>query len=146
MQITINQKTIEQAIADHVRSQVSINEDQQIKMELKATRGKNGFQAVIEIVSADEAAASASAKSTRKARQAKAVEAVEPETKNGNVPAGKTVADAPETTQVAADNAPVAEAPVEAAEAPATEPEPAEEAAPPAFLQKGSIFGNNVQN
>ncbi len=50
MRIIIIQSEIETAIRDYVQSQVTINDDQQIDIDLKATRGDDGYQAVIDIV------------------------------------------------------------------------------------------------
>lgn len=129
MQITINQNEIEQAIEDFVKSQVSINDDQKITMELKATRGDAGFQAVIEITAAQPVAEDAP--KTRKPRATRvSTETADPNEQNGNVPAGKEIKDAPESdeTQKGEDPAPVEEDKTEAS--------------PPAFLKQGSIFGN----
>ena len=53
MQITIVQTEIEEAIKAHILSQISVKDNTRIDIDLKATRGAEGFQAVIDIVSAD---------------------------------------------------------------------------------------------
>lgn len=50
MQITIVQTEIEQAIENYVKSMISVNDDQKISIDLKATRGDTGMQAFIDIV------------------------------------------------------------------------------------------------
>lgn len=52
MQITLVQTEIEQAIRAYVHSQVSVKEGNEITIELKATRGDAGMQAVIDILPA----------------------------------------------------------------------------------------------
>ena len=49
MQITIVQSEIEQAIIDHIKTQVSVKEGMAIEVTLRATRGDEGFQAAINI-------------------------------------------------------------------------------------------------
>lgn len=49
MQITIVQTEIESAIIAHIKSQVAIRDDQEITVDLRATRGAEGYQAVIDI-------------------------------------------------------------------------------------------------
>jgi hypothetical protein len=50
MQITINQAEIEKAIEARIRSQIMVREGFKIDIDLKATRGPEGYQAVIDIV------------------------------------------------------------------------------------------------
>lgn len=49
MQITLNQDEIEDAIKAHVLSQININPDQTITVDMKATRGDQGFSAILDI-------------------------------------------------------------------------------------------------
>lgn len=49
MQITIVQSEIEKAIIDYIKSQVSVRDDMEIDIDLRATRGAEGFQAIIDI-------------------------------------------------------------------------------------------------
>lgn len=51
MQIIIIQTEIEEAIRNHILNQIAIKDDQRIDIDLRATRGSDGFQAVIDIVS-----------------------------------------------------------------------------------------------
>ena len=51
MQITIVQAEIELAIKQYILSQINVREDTTIDIELKATRGDTGFQAVIVLTS-----------------------------------------------------------------------------------------------
>jgi hypothetical protein len=55
MQITINQAEIEQAIKSHILGVIAINPNQQIDIDLKATRGDTGYQAIINITEASGA-------------------------------------------------------------------------------------------
>lgn len=50
MQITIVQAEIEQAITDFIHRQINVRDGMLIQIDLKATRGDHGFQAVIDIV------------------------------------------------------------------------------------------------
>ena len=54
MQITINQNEIEQAITEYIESQVQLKDDQKITIDLKASRGPEGFTANIDIVKGAE--------------------------------------------------------------------------------------------
>ena len=58
MQITIVQAEIEQAITDFIHRQINVREGMLIQIDLKATRGDAGFQAVIDIVDPNTALAS----------------------------------------------------------------------------------------
>jgi hypothetical protein len=49
MQITIYQAEIEDAIRTHIHNVVSVKDGHEIKIDLKATRGDTGFQAIIDI-------------------------------------------------------------------------------------------------
>ena len=51
MQITIAQAEIELAITDFITSQINIREGMRIDVDISATRGVNGFTAIIDIVS-----------------------------------------------------------------------------------------------
>ncbi|QWY83752.1 holliday junction resolvase RusA-like protein [Rhizobium phage RHph_X3_15] len=50
MQITIVQSEIEAAITAYIKSQITVNENMDINIDLRATRGAEGFQAIIDIV------------------------------------------------------------------------------------------------
>ncbi|AMD43543.1 hypothetical protein HWA94_gp13 [Pseudomonas phage ZC08] len=50
MQITINQTQIEKAIQDFLLKRINVKEGTEIKIEMKATRGAEGFSAVIDII------------------------------------------------------------------------------------------------
>lgn len=52
MQIIIVQAEIEQAIRNHILSQINIREGMEIDIDLRATRGEAGFQATINITPA----------------------------------------------------------------------------------------------
>jgi len=49
MQIIITENEIKLAIRNHILSQISVKEDMQIDVDLKATRGTEGYTAVIDI-------------------------------------------------------------------------------------------------
>lgn len=51
MRITIVQSEIEEAITDYIKRQVNLRDDQSVKIELKATRGEEGYMAEIAIES-----------------------------------------------------------------------------------------------
>lgn len=53
MQITLIQTEIEEAIRDYVSRQLTVREGMRIDIELKATRGAEGYQAFIDIVDQD---------------------------------------------------------------------------------------------
>ena len=55
MQITIVQAEIEQAITDFIHRQINVRDGMLIQIDLKATRGDHGFQAVIDIVDPNSA-------------------------------------------------------------------------------------------
>lgn len=50
MQITINQTEIEEAIRNHILGQITVRDDMRIDIDLKATRGDEGYTAIIDIV------------------------------------------------------------------------------------------------
>lgn len=52
MQIIIIQAEIEEAIEKHIREQIVVKDDHRIDIELRATRGSDGYQAIIDIVPA----------------------------------------------------------------------------------------------
>ena len=58
MQIIMNQVEIETAITDFVSRQINISTDQEITIELQATRGANGYTATLGIMPRAEAQAS----------------------------------------------------------------------------------------
>jgi len=130
MQITIVESEIKQAISDFIQTQISINDDMKITVDLKATRGDSGMQAVIDIspyseepVAAPKKASTASDASKPRGRPRKS-EAIEVTIKNNETP---VVAQA---QQEAASEAAVEAAQEEAVvveEAVETEAEPVEE-------------------
>jgi len=72
MQITINQTQIEKAIQDFMLKRINIKEGTEIKIEMKATRGAEGFSAVIDII--DDLDAHNAMLEQEKARQTSAKE------------------------------------------------------------------------
>lgn len=88
MKISLVQNEIEDAIRDQVRSKIAVKDDQRIDVKLRATRGEEGWQADVDIVSQDapaplakgsvKVAAKRKSTSTRKTATASAPKA-EPE-------------------------------------------------------------------
>jgi hypothetical protein len=102
MIITINQNQIEQAIKNYVNSKMVIAEDQRLDIDLRATRGAEGYTAVIEVVDADaprtvsaeiEAPQTTIRETVRQAR-------TEPAVKPAPTLVKKTVAPVASTTQI----------------------------------------------
>ena len=73
MQITINQTEIEIAILAHMRKLININEGASVTIEMKATRGSEGFSAIVDI--ADGTGEQAHIQEAEKVRVTKAKEA-----------------------------------------------------------------------
>ena len=61
MQIILVQAEIEKAIRNYVNSKVQVNEGQDIRIDLSASRGPEGFRATIDIVDEDATATAAPA-------------------------------------------------------------------------------------
>jgi len=94
MQIILNQDEIEQAIDAYVRSQISINDDQEVAVELKAGRGENAFSATLDIRQAQPK--TAPKKTATRSRPT----AVEPAlTNNGDAPVTRAISATPEDRQ-----------------------------------------------
>lgn len=82
MRIILTQTEIEEAISEKVLRQISINDNMNLKIDLSATRGQEGFTATIDVIEKPEAPLEISTKITR-ARRAAAKTAepeIEPET------------------------------------------------------------------
>lgn len=114
MQITLVQTEIEQAIADFVRSQISVKDGHEVNIELKATRGDAGMQAVVNIVPQGSVVAQAEAQkpavvASKGLNIAKTVVAAkQPEPEQQNLPGEneKPVVDPQEQTPPAEDPEP----------------------------------------
>lgn len=123
MQISINQREIEHAIEKHVREQVAVRDDQVVKIDLKATRGPEGYQAYIDIVPKE------AEKSTTRAKASSVSAAGTSATATKSTGVKAAVAEAKATKEPepqAAEPEVIAETPVEAvAEAARPEPETA---------------------
>lgn len=160
MKITIVQSEIETAIEDFLRQQIDIKDDQEIVIDLSATRGPEGFRAEIDIRKIEAPAQEAPlnvTKTVRAARQPKpSPEMATAEATKAPVTAATVADDIERTRAVVEGNAstedvhaqeaaqPVAEANQEALAAEvATEPEPAQEATQeaPIATAKPSLFG-----
>lgn len=61
MQIILVQAEIEKAIRNYVNSKVQVNEGQDIRIDLSASRGPEGFRATIDIVDEDTTATASAA-------------------------------------------------------------------------------------
>lgn len=122
MQITIVQTEIEDAIRKHILSQVAVREGNRIDIDLRATRGAEGFQAIINIVPDSQAPASSSAVTATEAEE--------------SAEAATATTSAPRATRTRAAAAePVAEP--EVSESTSTD----ETAAPAAGAKASSLFG-----
>lgn len=115
MQITIVQTEIEEAIRNYILGQISVHENHRIDIDLKATRGEQGFQAVIDIVPNDDKPSGSKAPTATKAAPA-AVAKAEPAASTTSKASTASVFKKPkaealvETTEVAAEE-PTAEVP-----------------------------------
>lgn len=159
MQIIINQAEIEQAISQFVLGQMSIHENMEMKIDLRATRGDSGYTAEIIVIAREEASVEPESPldltgkiaAARKPRAAKAAApAAAAETAAEIVQ--ETTQEAPEKPAAAPArvspqdvlNAPDEEDTDNAADTEAVDPAPAEEAASePAAEERptNSIFG-----
>ena len=160
MQITIPQSEIEAAIIDYIQSRVQISENMHIDIELRATRGAEGFQAVIDIYPEGQPCPKAAATGTKE--KAKALPAAKTKASAAPKKVVSKVLTPPAEPETQVEETPV-EAPVEAvveetttpvhepevvatqiaqsveAEAPSAEPKEAKEAEAP---KAASIFAN----
>lgn len=75
MQIILVQAEIEKAIRNFVNSKVQVNEGQDIRIELSASRGPEGFRATIDIIDDELTPATTKANTETKDEQAAAVAA-----------------------------------------------------------------------
>lgn len=126
MQIILTQEEIEEAIEGHVRSQISIAENQKVSVDLKSTRGETGFTAILDI----RAPAVTKAKPTTRTRTASVAAVVEEEAPEALPEAADIPETSPESTE---EEDEVAAAIPDAPEADAAEGETDEP-------RKGSIF------
>jgi hypothetical protein len=146
MQITINQAEIEEAIRDFVTKKLTVNAGQRIDIDLKATRGDEGYTAIIDIVDAEPVTSTGIAQVAAEVKAERTPAAPAPKAER---PKAVTKAAAPKAAEpVAEEAAPVAEAPAAAeeeapfdggtpvAEAPAAESAQEEPAKP-----RPSLFG-----
>lgn len=129
MQIIIDQNEITEAIETFVRQQITIADDQEVSVDLKAGRGDNGFSATIEIRQA--------AKAKHKPVQRRAATQPALATPAAPTPVAEEATEAQEPRMTNGDDLPNAE--------PETAPEPVKATVTltPA-VKTGSIFGNPV--
>lgn len=92
MQITIVQAEMETAIRNYIKSQITVNEDMDINIELRATRGAEGFQAIIDIVPA-EVKPVGSRKAANTVTAPATTKVVEPVQEEAQAPVEETVAE-----------------------------------------------------
>ncbi|QEP29862.1 hypothetical protein HYP99_gp064 [Sinorhizobium phage ort11] len=132
MQITIVQAEIEAAITNYITQQVSVNEGMDINIELRATRGAEGFQAIIDIVPANPKSGRRAAANT--SNGSVAAQATAPAAKKAEAPVAEAVTGEATTAPTAQEEAEaqVEDGPVEA---------PSE---PP--IQSRSLFGGLKAN
>jgi hypothetical protein len=138
MIITLNQTQIEEAITDYVNARLVVAEGHRLDIDLRATRGDNGFTATIEINRADAPVQAAAPAAAPAARSVAEVLDAEDEAQVAEEPAAPT----PKATIFKPKKVKAEAAPVEATEAPEAAPE-AEEA--PAEPKRPSIFSNMVK-
>lgn len=125
MQIRIVQVEIEEAIRNHILSQISLKPDQNIEIELSATRGPEGFIATIDISAANTARPAAAVTPTIELPAAK------PAPEAAKAPAAIRKAAPPiEAKMDEPEAAPAPEKAAEPAAQPAQNEEPALTAAP----------------
>lgn len=55
MQVTITQTEIENAILEYMNKRISISADSEVSVDIKSTRGADGFTAIIDIIDNPEA-------------------------------------------------------------------------------------------
>lgn len=72
MQVTITQTEIETAILEYMNKRISISADSEVSVDIKSTRGADGFTAIIDII--DNPADHADLLEREKQRRAKAKE------------------------------------------------------------------------
>jgi hypothetical protein len=145
MQITINQAEIEQAIEARVRSQIMVQAGFKIDIDLKATRGPEGYQAVIDIVA--DTGASAPSRSTGVSEvvsEVKATRASAPATPatpapKASRPRAVTKATLPETAEPEVQPEAEAAAPAEVEEPVAAEAGTTAEEAAPAVAEAETV-------
>ena len=105
MQISINQTEIEQAILDFIKKRINIVEGTQVDIEMKATRGSEGFSAIIDIMDDPATHAEMIQKERERKEASKKEEAQKAERFLGEVSTKKSdtaakVSEAESTTQV----------------------------------------------
>lgn len=72
MQVTITQTEIETAILEYMNKRISISADSEVSVDIKSTRGADGFTAIIDII--DNPADHAELQEREKQRRAKVKE------------------------------------------------------------------------
>lgn len=155
MKIQLVQSEIELAISNYIRETITVNEGMVITMELRATRGAEGFQADIDISRAGTAVVAAETPAARPAvtRAApKPATVGQPTTQAAQRPAATPAvaqppAVEPDEQQAPVDSQPQVEEPAETSESVATEPaadpvaQPAPETEAPKPVAR-SLFSN----
>lgn len=96
MQITLVQFEIEQAITNYILEQVTVKEGMQIKIDLSATRGAEGFKATIDIVPQDFVGSGVSGGTEEAASQPKVNARVEPKEETRSAPKASAAVSKPE--------------------------------------------------
>jgi uncharacterized protein (DUF4415 family) len=138
MQITIPQLEIEQAIEKHVREQVVVRDDQEVLIDLKATRGPEGYQAVINIQKKGEGAPARSTTAKKGTSSTKAASGRKAATAGTKAASTKEVAEEPAPVEpVVAQTETVEEAPVEVKLEPAVAE--VEEESTPAATEEAAV-------
>ncbi len=142
MQITIVQAEIEEAIKSYVTGQIALKPGQEVTIDLKATRGAEGYQAIINVGYPSEAPAKAEpARKVITTTDLKRMHAEEEAAEAAAVGEGDTAGETEAGTANGADAG--EEAPVE--QPVATAPVATATAAPAAGPAKKRLFGNVVK-
>ncbi len=100
MQITLNQAQIEQAITDYIGARLTLAPTQALEIDLRATRGAEGYTAVVDVVDGDEtpfASATATAKVVEKPSSKKEPEPEAEKPEEASEPAAEEESGAPAT-------------------------------------------------
>lgn len=131
MQVTITQTEIENAILEYMNKRISISADSEVSVDIKSTRGADGFTAIIDIIDNPEAHADLIEREKQRRTKAKEEELAE---------AGRFLKDVKDSTK--AKEEAVAESSSDDDVEPSEEEAVAEKESKPKPKKPASIFGN----
>ena len=134
MQVTITQTEIESAILEYMNKRISISADSEVSVDIKSTRGADGFTAIIDIIDNPEDHAALIEREKQRRTKAKEEELAE---------AGRFLKEVKESTSTAgkAEEVVAESTPSDDAE-PAKEETVVEKESIPKPKKPASIFGN----